>query len=218
MSQLRPCLQSDKKVYLAECEKKFGFREKFKEEKAITFEQFGTIVGNWDNILHACFLAALRSGNYVRIRNALLILNKLIRVRIPSSPVGTVSNSSPLLPSLLAPFFNHVAPSPRVRPTYPLHISHSRCPTCLSAEVFEAQLQINEHHSPVWNSKHRSIPLPFFIPTRANLTPQSKLISSPLNKSCHYLPCRITNEFCPQCWCPFGVSKGYASSANACVP
>jgi len=76
-------LQSDKKVYLAECENKYGFREDFKYEKAISYEQFDVLVGKWDNMLHACFLAALRSNNYMRIRNALLILNKIIKVDTP---------------------------------------------------------------------------------------------------------------------------------------
>ena len=73
-------MQADEKVYTAECMGKFGFREKWADPKAISFEQFQELGHRWHDRFHQSCHSALRSSNYMRIKNALNILSRVIEV------------------------------------------------------------------------------------------------------------------------------------------
>ena len=73
-------MQADEKVYTAECMGKFGFREKWADPKAISFADFQRLGQMWHDRFHISCLSALKSGNYMRIKNALYILSRIAKV------------------------------------------------------------------------------------------------------------------------------------------
>lgn len=79
-------LQADEKVYTAECVGKYGFREKWTDPKAISFEQFRAITQMWHDRFHSACLSSLKSSNYVRIKNTLHVLSRIIKVGPKQNP------------------------------------------------------------------------------------------------------------------------------------
>ena len=59
---------------------KFGFREKWADPKAISFADFQRLGQMWHDRFHISCLSALKSGNYMRIKNALYILSRIAKV------------------------------------------------------------------------------------------------------------------------------------------
>lgn len=73
--------QADEKVYTAECRDKHGFREKFSAPTPVSFAQFREITVNWAIRLQRACLLSLRSDDYVRLKNTLHVLSRLIKAR-----------------------------------------------------------------------------------------------------------------------------------------
>lgn len=69
-------------MYTVECMGKYGFREKFSEPKPVSFAQFRELTEKWGNRLRTACLASLRSGDYVRIKNTLHVLSRLIKASL----------------------------------------------------------------------------------------------------------------------------------------
>ena len=67
-------------MYTLECIGKHGFREKFSEPKPFSFQQFQQLYGRWTTTVARAALSSLRSGDYVRIKNTLHVLSRLIKV------------------------------------------------------------------------------------------------------------------------------------------
>ncbi len=65
-------------MFKADCANTPGFI--MSAGKAMTFPEFWKVNGKWEKVLIGAFKACLASGEYVRTRNALLILNRLIKV------------------------------------------------------------------------------------------------------------------------------------------
>lgn len=69
---------------MVECMGKHGFREKFTEPTPVSFSMFRELTVNWAGRLQRASVLSLRSSDYVRIKNTLHVLSRLIRVSKPS--------------------------------------------------------------------------------------------------------------------------------------
>lgn len=76
--------QSSQKQYEAAAASKRGFAVSVTDAaaKQSTFEQFRKINYKWQNRALKIFVGCLKSGEYVQIRNALIVLNKVNKVRL----------------------------------------------------------------------------------------------------------------------------------------
>lgn len=129
-----PFPQSNKKQYDAAAASKKGFLVSMVDPaaKQSTFEQFRKINYKWQNRALKIFVGCLKSGEYVQIRNALIVLNKVQKVGCWSfghslrctsmhacmhAPVASFTSSS------------HIHP---IRPGLPHAANRRRPPPCCS--------------------------------------------------------------------------------------
>ena len=76
-------VQRDETVYKAECDVP-GFAANFvldPTQKRTSYQQFQKLGYKWQSKLGRIFKLCLDSGEYLKVRNALLVLNKVIKVR-----------------------------------------------------------------------------------------------------------------------------------------